>query len=114
MSESTQHLTRRNLLRGAAATGATVALTGFSPESQAVEGKAVVNGRIKQSLVFWCFNGFGDKWDMDATCRVAKELGCVSVELAGNRPMGAAQKARPDLRHRRQWDAGRRLQKRFQ
>jgi sugar phosphate isomerase/epimerase len=31
--------------------------------------------------VFWCFNAAGEKWDVERTCQVAKELGCVSVEI---------------------------------
>jgi hydroxypyruvate isomerase len=42
---------------------------------------AVKNGRIKQSVCFWCFNAAGDKWDIEKTCQVARELGCPSVEL---------------------------------
>ncbi len=40
-------------------------------------------GRIKQSIVFWCFNVRGEKWDADKTCSVAKELGVTSIELIG-------------------------------
>ena len=54
----------------------------------AADDKAATKGRIKQSIVFWCFNGFGDKWDMETTCQVAKELGCVSVELIGAGGLG--------------------------
>jgi len=41
----------------------------------------MVKGRIKQSLVFWCYNIAGQKWDLDTMCRVAKDLGCGSIEL---------------------------------
>ena len=85
-SESTP--SRRGVLRGAAA----AALAGFSSELQAGEEKAAMNGRIKQSIVFWCFNGFGDKWDMDTACQIAKEVGCVSVELAGPEQWGPLKK----------------------
>jgi sugar phosphate isomerase/epimerase len=85
-------LTRRGLLRGAAAAGAAAALTGFSPQAHAAEEKAAMKGRMKQSIVFWCFNGFGDKWDMDTTCQIAKELGCVSVELTGPDQWGPLKK----------------------
>lgn len=44
------------------------------------EGKPP-RGRIKQSVVFWCFNIAGEKWDIERTCQVAQQLGCVSVEL---------------------------------
>ena len=39
--------------------------------------------RIKQSLVWWCYNSYGSKWDAEQMCQVAKRLGCVSVELLG-------------------------------
>ncbi len=76
MSEPNHSLTRRGLLRGTAA----AALAGLAPRALA-DDKAAAKGRIKQSIVFWCFNGFGDKWDIDTTCQVARDLGCVSVEL---------------------------------
>ena len=69
---------RRQLLQGAMAVGAASLITGTS---LAAEGKAVIKGRIKQSVVFWCFNVAGDKWDLDKTCQIAKDLGCVSVEI---------------------------------
>jgi sugar phosphate isomerase/epimerase len=70
---------RRQLLRRSAALGAAAAL-GLPASGQ--EKRAVTNGRIKQSIVFWCVSAMGDKWDMEKTCQVARELGCVSVELA--------------------------------
>lgn len=42
---------------------------------------AVKNGRIKQSLAFWCLNGTAWKWDIDRICATGKALGCQSVEL---------------------------------
>jgi len=39
-------------------------------------------GRIKQSIVYWCFNSAGEKWDIETMCRVAKDLGVSSIELA--------------------------------
>src|SRR5205823_5507812 len=69
------------LLRGAVAAGAASTLAGLAPHAAAAEGKAVTKGRLKQSIVFWCFNAFGDKWDAEKTCQVARQLGCVSVEL---------------------------------
>ena len=56
MHEPNDALTRRGLLRGAAAAGA-AALAGVSPHALAAEDKAAMKGRIKQSIVFWCFNG---------------------------------------------------------
>jgi hydroxypyruvate isomerase len=43
--------------------------------------RAVTNGRIRQSLAFWCLNGTNWKWDIDRICATAKGLGCQSVEL---------------------------------
>ena len=43
--------------------------TGGAPEN------GVVRGRIRQSIVFWCFNIAGEKWDLDKMCRVTRDLG---------------------------------------
>ena len=71
-------LSRRRLLGGAAAAAGAVAL-GRSPavaaDKDAPEG---FNGAIKQSLVQWCYSKY---WNIDELCAVAKQLGCVSVEL---------------------------------
>ena len=66
-------LNRRQALGGVAALGATTLLTGAQP--------AKLKGNIKHSIVFWCFNVAGEKWDLEKTCQIAKELGCVSIEL---------------------------------
>ena len=69
---------RRQLMKSAAA--ATVAgsatLMGNEP-IRAAEGK----GRIKQSIVHWCFGSRGEQWDLKKTCSVATQLGYESVEL---------------------------------
>src|SRR5947199_10394959 len=75
-------LTRRHLLQGAVAAGAASALAAL-PQLAGAEEKAVSKGNVKQSIVFWCFNSAGEKWDVEKTCQVAKSLGCVSVELLG-------------------------------
>jgi hypothetical protein len=69
---------RRHLLQGAAATllGASAAVA-----QEAAPQRAATNGRIRQSIVFWCFNTAGDRWTLDRTCEVARELGVTSVEL---------------------------------
>ncbi|WP_166822792.1 hydroxypyruvate isomerase family protein [Thalassoroseus pseudoceratinae] len=41
-------------------------------------GSSKLKGRIKQSVVQWCFS---EHWDMEKTAQVAKQLGCQSVEL---------------------------------
>jgi len=41
-----------------------------------------LKGNVNHSIVFWCFNVAGGKWDMDRTCEVAKQLGVRSIELS--------------------------------
>ena len=71
---------RRFVLQTAVAGGLAVSATGVLP-SLARAG-APMKGRIKQSLVYWCFNVAGDKWDIEKMCQVAKDLGVGSIELA--------------------------------
>ena len=40
-----------------------------------------MNGRIKQSLAYWCLNGTSWNWDIERICETAVRLGCRSVEL---------------------------------
>lgn len=51
-----------------------------------------LKGNIKHSVVFWCFNVEGDKWDIDRTCQISKELGCESVEICGPETWGTLKK----------------------
>jgi hydroxypyruvate isomerase len=41
----------------------------------------VKNGRIKQSLAYWCLNASAWKWDIERICSTASVLGCPAVEL---------------------------------
>ncbi len=83
---------RRHLLGGIVAAGtASVCATLLPHTSNAAEDK-VIKGRIKQSVAFWCFNSAGEKWDVDTTCQVAKDLGCVSVELVAPQDWGVLKK----------------------
>jgi hydroxypyruvate isomerase len=67
-------ISRRHLLATAAGTlAAASTLTASARES------VVKKGNIKQSLVQWCYKKY---WGIDEMCRVAKRLGCVSIELA--------------------------------
>src|SRR5438093_12461237 len=70
-----RNLSRREILRRVAVTAA---VGGLAPMARTADA----GGRFPQSIAFWCFNSAGEKWDIDTTCRVAKELGCKSVELA--------------------------------
>lgn len=42
----------------------------------------VTNGRIRQSLAYWCLNATDWQWDIHKACDAARSLGCRSVELA--------------------------------
>ncbi|MFN8856252.1 MAG: hydroxypyruvate isomerase family protein [Planctomycetaceae bacterium] len=42
-----------------------------------------LRGRIKHSVVFWCFNAAGECWDIEKTCAVSASLGAKSVEICG-------------------------------
>jgi sugar phosphate isomerase/epimerase len=65
--------TRRRVLQAAAAAAVAAPAVAEPPRP----------GRVKQSLVYWCLNARGDKWDAERVCEVAKELGVPSVELIG-------------------------------
>lgn len=72
---------RRQALRGAAGVAALALTTQALParaEDGQEQGKAVKNGRIKQSIVHWCF---AEYWDVPQMIQVARGLGCGSIEL---------------------------------
>jgi sugar phosphate isomerase/epimerase len=85
-------MNRRDLLQGCAAAGAAALASRLTPALAAADGKDEFNGRINQSIVFWCFNTAGDKWDIEKTCRVAKELKCKSVEIVDPAHWGVLKK----------------------
>lgn len=77
---------RRDLLQGSlAASAAGLAMAGCRTASakNAPAAGGPLRGRIQHSLVSWPYMGFGDKWDLDTLCKVARDLGCSSVELVG-------------------------------
>jgi hydroxypyruvate isomerase len=71
------------MARSAALAGATLGAAAMAQPVFAAEGPAATRGNIKHSIVFWCFNAMGDKWTAEQTCQIAKQLGCVSVEIIG-------------------------------
>ncbi len=78
MNETTpgKSFSRRRLLQyGAAAIGTGTAISRLHAEPSR---PAVRNGRVKQSIVQWCFQ---KHWNIEQMCQVARQLGCVSVEL---------------------------------
>jgi hydroxypyruvate isomerase len=74
------------LLGAVAASGAALALPAAADE------KPALKGRIKQSIVFWCFNTAGEKWGLEKTCQVARDLGCRSVEIVDPADWGVLKK----------------------
>jgi len=42
----------------------------------------IKNGRIRQSLAYWCLNATDWQWDIHKVCETARSLGCRSVELS--------------------------------
>jgi hydroxypyruvate isomerase len=72
---------RRELLRmtaGAAVLGASVPGPAAGAAEQGESERVIKNGRIRQSIVQWCF---AEHWDVAQTIQVAKKLGIGSVEL---------------------------------
>ncbi len=79
MKKMPHALDRRGWLRRSAGIAAGTLAGSLAPLTAAEpEGPAARNGRIRQSLVHWCYQKY---WNVDEMCRVAKKLGCVSVEL---------------------------------
>jgi hydroxypyruvate isomerase len=87
---------RRHVLRGAVAAATAASITGGLPSpatlALASEPQAAPKGRVKQSVVFWCFNARGEKWGPEKVCEVAKGLGCPSVEIIGPEHWGTLKK----------------------
>ena len=73
------HLTTRRRLFGTALAAAGGATLASIPGARA----AKLKGNINHSVVFWCFNVAGDKWDIEKACEVTKSLGGSSIELVG-------------------------------
>ncbi len=78
--ESQGPLTDRRTMLHASAGAAMFAASGLATSSaSAVDpGPASKNGRIKQSLVHWCYTPY---WDTPKMIEVAKGLGCASIEI---------------------------------
>ena len=76
---------RREVLRAAVAAA-------FALNIPKQEPKPMLKGRIKQSIVFWCFNARGEKWDAEKTCTVAKQLGVPALEIIGPEHWGTLKK----------------------
>ena len=78
---SPERTSRREILRdatGAIALGALATGLGNEARGEQSGGTASKNGRIKQSIVHWCFEKY---WDIPQAIEVARQLGCGSIEL---------------------------------
>ena len=76
LDTTSQRVTRRSLLAAASVTAAGLAVSARA--ESAPQGPAARNGRVKQSLVQWCYAKY---WKEEEMALVAKGLGCQSVEL---------------------------------
>jgi sugar phosphate isomerase/epimerase len=86
-------LTRRHVLGGLAAAGVASAVNHLnSPGTEAAQAQPAANRRIRQSVVFWCFNTAGERWSLEQTCQAARELGCPSVEIVPPEDWGTLRK----------------------
>ncbi|HUW18801.1 MAG TPA: sugar phosphate isomerase/epimerase family protein [Sedimentisphaerales bacterium] len=76
------HISRRSMLQRVAgmgaATGMAFTLSSCTAKKDAGPKSKATKGRIKQSVAYWCFEKY---WTVEQTCRIAKDLGCRSVEL---------------------------------
>ena len=80
-NNSNINMNRRKFIQTTSLGAAAALAVPATIQAAAAPKAAVKNGRIKQSIVHWCFETFGGKWNIEKTCQVAKELGCMSVEL---------------------------------
>ncbi len=73
--------TRRQVLEGVAGAVA-LGLSAMGSPSEAAEpgssAKRITKGRIKQSIVHWCFEKY---WDVPTLIKITKQLGCGSIEI---------------------------------
>jgi len=70
-----RQVSRRNVLRVMAGSGAAMMAGGATTSGRERTAGA---GRIRQSIAYWCVQKY---WSVEETCRIARELGCQSVEL---------------------------------
>ncbi len=80
--QSTREPTRRNLLGYGGAAAATLASCGAStPGGSEEPWTRAVNGRIRHSVCFWCFESSEWAWDLETMSGHAASVGIESVEL---------------------------------
>ena len=75
------YFNRRSLLKGAAgiAAAAGLGMVGGARTVAADDVKRVAKkGNINHSIVHWCFSEY---WNVEETAKIAKAMGCKSIEL---------------------------------
>ena len=80
-SAEDRRFNRRRMLgsaAGAALAGAAAAIAPAAVAAPGEGGPSVRKGRIRLSIVPWCF---AEYWDMEQMIGIAKQLGCTSIEL---------------------------------
>jgi len=85
-------LHRRDLLRGAVGAAAGLGIAGGAVTAAKPKSEGVVHGEINQSIVSWCFQMMGEKWDLAKLCEVTVKLGVPSVELVDPKDWGTLKK----------------------
>src|SRR4030042_1615139 len=78
---NTNGLSRREMLRCVATAGtalAGVSALGMCACANGQTKKTITKGRLNQSIAYWCFSKY---WDIEKTCRIARQLECKSIEL---------------------------------
>jgi hydroxypyruvate isomerase len=77
-------MTRRTLLKQTLAASSLAAVGSTTAPAKAdTPGAPGLKGNIRHSVVSWPFQLFGEKWELPALCRHARDLGAGSVELVG-------------------------------
>src|SRR4030042_1093691 len=74
-------LIRRNVLRCGVTAGTALIGTSAFRTSASADGQtknAITKGRLNQSIAYWCFSKY---WDIEKTCRIARQLECKSIEV---------------------------------
>ena len=74
-------LGRRQLLQGSIAAAAATAVSGLALAAESSDEQTPLRGRIRQSIVFWCFNSAGEKWDIE---RHVPGRPAVGLRVGGN------------------------------
>jgi hydroxypyruvate isomerase len=88
MKREDSALNRRRLLKGALGLGVSGLLLNEG-ETHAADEPAAKKQRIKQSLVYWCYQ---KHFKLEAMCQLAKSLGCLSIEVVDAKDWGTLKK----------------------